>query len=187
MRAIDTFVIRRTSVLFTWLIIYSSECWFFFGLIRNPDWLTGTGVHWLSAKWISNKREETGRGEYLPVPASAWTLRRSAVVLPANMGPTMTWISPDCASRASIAWPRPSIQVLAAAAAGAFLESDLAGGARGLGREWSGRKGSERSGRRAVARGRKAGEEGAERRSDLMAEEMERIREGFIWVVFSGG
>lgn len=31
----------------------------------------------------------------LPSPLSDWTLRRSVVVLPANIGPTITWISPD--------------------------------------------------------------------------------------------
>lgn len=48
---------------------------------------------------------------YLPLSTSHWIRRRSAVVFPANIGPTITWISPD-KHRASADRSEPLIGIL---------------------------------------------------------------------------
>uniref|UniRef100_A0A0A9EVB8 Uncharacterized protein n=1 Tax=Arundo donax TaxID=35708 RepID=A0A0A9EVB8_ARUDO len=104
----------------------------------------------------------------LPLPASAWTRRRSAVVLPANMGPTMTWISPDWAARTSIDAPSTPRDWAA--------DADRA--APSVEPERPRCKGSEKTGGRegkALER-RKAG---AAARRDLMAQ-TERMLAGFV-------
>lgn len=56
---------------------------------RTCDQTTST-LPKLTIKWSNNKLMN-----YLPLMHSDLILRRRAVVLPANIGPTMTWISPE--------------------------------------------------------------------------------------------
>jgi len=92
------------------------------------------------------------------------------------MGPTMTWISPDCTARASIAEPPPPIRDWAAAETDLAVPSMFpAARPRRKGRERSCGRGGKAPARRTV--GAEAAAAAVSR--DLMAQ-MERMVAGFV-------
>jgi hypothetical protein len=96
--------------------------------------------------------------------------------LPANMGPTMTWISPDWAARTSIGAPPPARRDWAAAETVLAAPSKfLVARPRRKGRERSGGRGGKAPARRTVG----AEAVAAAARRDLMAQ-MDRILAGFV-------